>query len=208
MTEEEKDNRKVLERLIMFNDAVYAIALTLLVLELKLPEGVSAKNPSDMVHHLEDMTPRFMAFLLSAILVGGNWISSINIQQTLSRANNSLKIEMVIYLIIISLMPFCCNLIGTYPDNPTSYVTFGIVNLLLNINGVFFLRDCRVNNLYHADTDMVEIAKLEKVAPLISIFIIAIAASAYYSTQLSFTLFLLYNLVPVFASRSLKINHE
>ena len=208
MTEAEKDDRKVLERLMMFNDAVYAIALTLLVLELKLPEGVSATDPNDMLHHLGSMTPRFLAFLLSVILVGSNWFSSINIQRTMVRSNHLLIITMIIYLTIISIMPFCCNIIGSYPDNPISYVIFGVVSELLLINAIFFLRNNRMNNLYHEGVDMNEISKLEKSLPFTAVFNICMIATAFYSTKLTFILFLGYNLLPFFLSRSLRVNHK
>src|SRR5205823_2206149 len=130
MTEHEKDNRKVLERIVMFNDAVFAIALTLLVLEIRLPEGINGGSALAMWHALKEMEPRFLAFLLSAALVGGNWISSINIQRLLVRTDSTMIIYMVIYLVIIALMPFCCNIIGSYPDNPVSYVIFGAISEL------------------------------------------------------------------------------
>src|SRR5438876_642417 len=99
----------------MFNDAVFAIALTLLVLELRLPENISGSSIREMWHSLVLMAPKFSAFLLSAILVGGNWISSVNLQRMLVRYDAGFIVDLVLYLIIISIMPFCSNLIGSYP---------------------------------------------------------------------------------------------
>ena len=80
--------------------------------------------------------------------------------------------------------------------------------ILLMINGFLYLKHCRKNNLYHRDTDMNEILKLEKATPFVAVFIAAIAAVSFYSTTLSFYLFLIYNLVPFFLTKSLKVHHK
>ena len=54
----EKDSRKLFERIVMFNDAVYAIALTLLVLELKFPEDASLNSYEDFIRFLHEISPR------------------------------------------------------------------------------------------------------------------------------------------------------
>ena len=208
MNEEDKAGGKLLERITMFNDAVYAIALTLLVLELKLPEDGHYGTATEMWHSVKEMLPKLLAFLLSIALVGGNWISSVNMQRTHIKADIGYLIYSVLYLSIVSLAPFVCNVIGNYPDNPVSYVLFGIVVCLIALNGYLYLKHCRKNNLYHADADMNEILKLEKVIPFIVVFVAAIAAVSFYSTTLSFYLFLIYNLLPFFLTKSLKVHHK
>ncbi|MFN8331908.1 MAG: TMEM175 family protein [Saprospiraceae bacterium] len=59
-----------LERVKMFSDAVFAIALTLLVLELKIPDDMHLNDSHAMWKGLREMMPQFKAFLLSAVLVG------------------------------------------------------------------------------------------------------------------------------------------
>lgn len=208
MNEHEKDSRKLLDRIVMFNDAVYAIALTLLVLELKLPEGKQLNSSSEMIHYLREMTPRFMAFALSVAMVGGNWYSAINIQRTMVRADKGLVVFIIIYLVIIAIMPFCCNLIGSYPNNPISFVVFGIVLIMLILNALFFMKHCRKNKLYHDDVDLPELLKLEKSMPLITLLVIGMVAVAFYSTTISFYMLLIYNLLPFILTKSLRINHK
>ena len=126
MTEQEKEGKQLMERTSMFNDAVYAIALTLLVLELKFPENVQLDTPAGMIEGLKEMAPKFLAFLLSVALVGSNWISSLRIQRTMIKADTMVIIYMIIYLSFISITPFSCYLIGTYSSNPMSYVVVGV----------------------------------------------------------------------------------
>ena len=201
----EKGNNKDLDRAVMFNDAVFAIALTLLVLELRLPEGLKLNSAADMWHSLKEMMPKFLAFILSAVLVGGNWISVMNVQRIVARMDLFFVADLVLYLIIISLIPFCCYLIGTYPENPMSFVVFGVVCELLVVNSYFFIRHCRLRNLFRPDADLREIKRVEAALWIIFILLAVMMVLAFYSTRLSFVLFLLYNLIPFFVTQRLKI---
>ena len=201
----EKGNNKDLDRAVMFNDAVFAIALTLLVLELRLPEGLKLNSAADMWHSLKEMMPKFLAFILSAVLVGGNWISVMNVQRIVARMDLFFVADLVLYLIIISLIPFCCYLIGTYPENPMSFVVFGVVCELLVVNSYFFIRHCRLSNLFRPDADLREIKRVEAALWIIFILLAVMMVLAFYSTRLSFVLFLLYNLIPFFVTQRLKI---
>ncbi len=87
MTRKEIFSERLLERTSMFNDAVYAIALTLLVLEIKLPEREIGNSPHEMIEALKLLSPKLLAFLLSVISVGGRWLSSVNLQRTLKGAD-------------------------------------------------------------------------------------------------------------------------
>jgi uncharacterized membrane protein len=196
---------KEIERAVMFNDAVFAIALTLLVLELKLPEYASIHSANDMWQVLKEMRPRFGAFILSAILVGGNWISASNLQRIIVRMDLFFVASLVIYLTIISLIPFCSSLVGNYPDNPVSFVVFGGVCQLLVVNSYFFIRHCRIKGLYHEDADISEIYRLEMILWIVFLLLAGMMVVAYFSTRLSFTLLLIYNLIPFFVTRRLKI---
>ncbi|MEZ5012701.1 MAG: TMEM175 family protein [Chitinophagales bacterium] len=201
----EKGNSKDLERAVMFNDAVFAIVLTLLVLELRLPDHAETETPVGMLHALQEMLPHFLAFLLSAVLVGGNWISVFNLQRTLIRIDNFFVADLVLYLIIISLIPFCCYLVGNYPENPISFVAFGGVCQALVVNSFFFIRHCRKKNLFHPDADLPEIKRLEMALWIIFVLLGGMMWIAFYNTHLSLILFLSYNLIPFFVTQRLKI---
>lgn len=207
-TETHKDERKLLERAIMFNDAVYAIALTLMVLEIKLPEFENTASIDMMGMQLQHMSPKFWAFLLSVVLVGGNWISSVRIQQTMVRAKYNTLGYLVGYLIFISLMPFCCNMVGSYPDNAYSFIVFGVVMQLMIVNAYFFVKHCIKEDLYHPKADMLEILKLQKIIPVMFLFICAVEASAFYNPKIAYALFLVYNLAPFVLTNSLRVKHE
>jgi len=208
MTEEEEHDRKLLERLSMFNDAVYAIVLTILVLELHLPDLANATSLHDMGVSLRILSPKLMAFFLSVLLVGGSWLSSVNLQKVLTKTNSACLILSVIYLIIISLFPFCCDVIGTYPDNPGSYLIFGVLSIAMTANAYLWMHLNVRDKLLHKKADYKEWKKLMNTMPFVFPYLIAVSLSAFISTRLSFILFLLTNILPFVLTRKVKINHE
>ena len=64
-----------LERLILFSDAVFAIAITLLVIEIKIPE-IQEKPVTEnaVLYKLAELIPKFVGFLVSFLLIGQYWI--------------------------------------------------------------------------------------------------------------------------------------
>src|SRR6187401_3098236 len=64
-----------LERLILFSDAVFAIAITLLVIEIKIPEAHDKPvKDAVLLYKLGELIPKFVGFLISFLLIGQYWI--------------------------------------------------------------------------------------------------------------------------------------
>ena len=79
---------------------------------------------------------------------------------------------------------------------------------LMIVNAYFFVRHCIKEQLFHAKADMIEILKLQKVIPVMFLFICAVEASAFYNVKIAYVLFLLYNLAPFVLTNSLRVKHE
>jgi uncharacterized membrane protein len=71
------ENRKQfqLERMILFSDAVFAIVITLLVIEIRVPENnLKGLMPSgELLHRLWDLVPHFLGFIMSFLVVSIFW---------------------------------------------------------------------------------------------------------------------------------------
>jgi uncharacterized membrane protein len=65
---------KELERVALFSDAVFAIAITLLVLELKVPESEAVRLAGGLGKALIHEIPRFFAFFISFAVIGNYWM--------------------------------------------------------------------------------------------------------------------------------------
>ena len=107
-TNEGEDDR-LLHRMLFFTDAVFAIVLTLLALELKAPE---AHDAAGLWRGLETMSGRFVAFGLSFAVVGIFWTAHMSTLRRLSRFDWPTAWVNLAFLAPICLMPFASALVG------------------------------------------------------------------------------------------------
>jgi uncharacterized membrane protein len=105
-----------LERIGALSDGLFAIAMTLIVLEIRLPEVPHASTDSELALALGTLGPRFVTYLLSFLTLGIFW----NGQQTqlsyVDRANRDLAWLELLFLAVIALFPFTTSLLAEHID--------------------------------------------------------------------------------------------
>src|SRR3954451_3718659 len=106
------------ERLEAFSDGVFAIAITLLVIELHAPSGDEA-----LVATLEHEWPRYLGYLVSFAFIGGVWIAHSNMTRFLRVVDAPLLRLNLLLLLFVSLLPFTTATVATHLF--VSYLTPG-----------------------------------------------------------------------------------
>ena len=123
-----------LERIILFSDAVFAIAITLLVIELKVPalhgEGASE---SALLHALLLLLPKFIGFLISFFLIGLYWTRHHILFGYLTDYNSRLIWLNLLFLLSIVLMPFSTGIFGEYSTPQTLHLKAPLIIYVINI---------------------------------------------------------------------------
>ena len=118
-----------LERLILFSDAVFAIAITLLVIEIKIPEiHETPVTDNAVLHKLAELIPKFVGFLVSFILIGQYWIVHHRMFSFVINFTDRLIWLNILFLFAIALMPFST---GFYSE----YVLRGVVTPVIFYTG-------------------------------------------------------------------------
>ncbi len=118
------------QRLEFLFDGVFAIALTILVLELKLPELKDGKSVSELGLALQHHGSTFFSYILSIVLLSAFWFSHNQIYAKLTRINNTMWIIHIGLLTLAASFPFCSHLFGRYTGNPlASLIYFGATAL-------------------------------------------------------------------------------
>ncbi|MBN8870493.1 MAG: DUF1211 domain-containing protein [Solirubrobacterales bacterium] len=118
-----------LSRILAFTDGVFAIAITLLVLQIEVPEGLTSN--SGFLNQLDDMLPDFTAFAISFIVIGVFWINHHRLMRMVKEYDSLLIGLTMLYLGGIVLLPFSTQLIGEYGTDVTLSAVFYILNLAL-----------------------------------------------------------------------------
>ena len=75
MAAETSGTRVDLDRLIFFSDGVFAIAITLLALDLRLPPGDDVSTSADLTRAILRTAPRFLSFFISFQVIGVFWLA-------------------------------------------------------------------------------------------------------------------------------------
>lgn len=121
-------------RLEAFSDGVFAIVITLLVLEIRVPEIASSVTSSQFFHELGQLWPKFFAFILSFAVIYIIWMNHHQTFNMIERSNRTLMLLNGLILFFTVLVPFPTALVGEYPFQPLSGVIYGIVMAFLAIS--------------------------------------------------------------------------
>jgi len=128
------------QRVEALGDGLYSIALTLLVLELKLPLGEAATN-ADLIHALRDLTPKVLTWTLSFWVMAVLWLSQVRVYHLVhSLSPTMVRLELA-QLACVSLMPFSTALIGEHGDLPVAAVVYAGNMLAITLTGALRTRE-------------------------------------------------------------------
>lgn len=109
-----KDREHVkLERLSFFSDAVFAIAMTLLVIEVRLPELHGATDRS-LTRALVNLMPNYIGFVISFLVIGRFWTGHHRLMAMIDAADPSLVRANLLLLMAVAFMPFPTAVLSDY----------------------------------------------------------------------------------------------
>ena len=114
-------------RLEAFSDGVFAVALTLLVLEIRVPHLHDALSAPEAWEALEVLGPKFGSFLLSFAYVAVFWVNHHHFLDLIEDVDPGLLWLNILLLLCMCFVPFPTAFIGEYPDNPVGLAVFAMV---------------------------------------------------------------------------------
>lgn len=120
---------EALERMTFFSDAVIAIALTLLALELPMPE---ADGPRTLLRALTGAHGRqYLAFLLAFVLVGASWLAHHALFSYVAGSDDRLLVLTLVALFGFVLVPWASETLGTAAAGGVGLAVFSAVMTVL-----------------------------------------------------------------------------
>ena len=160
----ERFNRN--DRVLYLSDGVFAIVLTLLVLELKVPHisgNVTNENLWDSIQH---MGPHFLSFLLSFMFIASLWFTHDQLFRLFDKVDNVILWLNNLLLLMICFIPFPTALLGQYPNNGVGITMLGTIWVIIPLL-VFAMARRAYNKKYlHESVDLDRFKKVSRITLL------------------------------------------
>ena len=198
---EASENRPVAglstNRLVAFSDGVFAVAITLLVLNLQIPQLASA---GELVSRLGALWPKLLSYALSFVIVGIYWVAHHNTIHYIKRSDRNLLWLNILLLMCIVFLPFPTALLGQYPEERVSIIIYAgtlvITGLVLQGLWLYATSGCRMVDR-DIDPRLVQRATRRNLtAPLLYLLAIGLSLVSVPSSLVLFLLVPLYYILP------------
>ena len=95
-----------------FSDGVFSIAITLLVLNLQIPKGITSLT--DLLNRLQALWPNLMSYILSFVIIGIYWVAHHNMFHYIKRSNRMFLWINILLLMCVAFIPFPAGLLGQF----------------------------------------------------------------------------------------------
>jgi uncharacterized membrane protein len=169
-------------RLEAFSDGVFAIIITIMVLELKVPEGAALAD-------LQPLIPVFISYVLSFVFVGIYWNNHHHLLQVCKQVSGRALWANTHLLFWLSLVPFVTNWLGEHPSEQWPVALYGAVLWLSGL--AYFLLTRALVAQHDASTVLVQALQRDGKG-LISLVVYTLAIPlAFVNTWLSYGLYVL-----------------
>jgi uncharacterized membrane protein len=119
-----------LRRVIALSDGIFAFALTLLALDLRLPD-----IPNLTVEvGLEGLLPKLVIFLISFLIIGNQWDVHQRTFLHIAHADAKFSLLNLLSLLFVIIMPAAAAVLGRYPTQPLAIICFGFNSAVLGLS--------------------------------------------------------------------------
>jgi uncharacterized membrane protein len=142
-----------IERIAALSDGVFAVAITLLVLDLHAPALELVHSEADLWHGLVALTPRLAVYVMSFMTLGIFWVGQQTQHNHMAHGDRNLAWLHLAFLFGVTLMPFSTTLMAEFIDYRLAVVVYWLNILLLGALLLWSWRYARSAGLVSGDAD-------------------------------------------------------
>ena len=117
------------ERLDALTDGVFAFAMTLLVINLDLPDAFDPKTDAELIAAIKNLGDALLVYVISFLVLGARWIGQAHLRPEPETASGEHVWWVLIHLFFVTLVPFSTMVVGRY-DLTAAVFLYG-TNLIL-----------------------------------------------------------------------------
>lgn len=118
----DEGNARDTNRLEAFSDGVFAIAITLLIIEIRPPHLETGQGSPELVRALLDLWPAYLGYVISFLTIGIMWINHHYIFGFIARTDPTLVALNTLFLLCVAFIPFPTALLAEYLGHPGQQV--------------------------------------------------------------------------------------
>lgn len=156
------------ERVVFLSDGVFAIVLTLLVLDLKVPQFHEKITNEVLWQSIKQMGTSFLSFLLSFMFIASLWFTHDQLFRLFDKVDNTILWLNNLLLLMICFIPFPTALLGQYPDNGVGITMLGSIWVITPILIYSMARRAYNKNYLHDSIDPERYRMLTRISLLFS----------------------------------------
>jgi uncharacterized membrane protein len=172
-------------RVLTFSDGMFAIAMTLLVVGIGVPELIDASDTGELLEKVDDLGPEIISFFISFAVIGRYWIAHHRFFALLREVDYGLIWINLLYLAFIAFLPFPTALLGTYFENPVAVSGYAVaVAIVSGLEVVLFWHAYRTGLLARPMSEAV-FRYGARASSLPLVFFAASVPVAFVSSQLA-----------------------
>jgi uncharacterized membrane protein len=101
-------------RLDTLSDGIFGVAMTLLVLDVRLPDDFHPQDVAELVQGLLALWPKFVPYVVSFGVLGLRWLSNIEVRSRAEYVNREYVNWWLLYLLLITCVPFSTIVVGRF----------------------------------------------------------------------------------------------
>jgi len=178
-----------------FLHGVFAIAITLLILDIRVPPVAEVHNADELVSALRDELPRYTGFVLGFLYLGTYWLASHRTLRMLRGVDHWFLVQGLLFLLVISALPFSIALLAEYIGqdqgrDQVALVVFTLWQLVLSILAIITLRYAtrgqRLLKPWVAGPDLDRWVRVTTLGPVI--WIVALASALFLNGAITLVL--------------------
>lgn len=174
----------LVERLLFFSDGGFAITITILVIEIKVPEGL--KTDHALVEYLSDILLKFLGLIISFALVGQYWMVHHRIFGYIKKYTTGLLWVNLLFLFSVVILPFISGLLVEYSSELQMKVPYTVYVIGICFTGIMniilwnYVSNPKRNLLTHAISESRLRLGIYRSLTIPVVFLISLAVSLYY----------------------------
>lgn len=188
-----------IERTVFFSDAVFAIAITLLAFDIRVPDIVPGAGGDQLRHALVELLPKLYSFLISFWIIGMYWLAHHRIFHFIKGYDRRLLVINFFFLMWIVLIPFSASLLGEYGSYQLALIIYFSHMILASLSLVWVWWYAYTDRrLVDPDLDPAVIRyNNARLLNLPIVFLIAIVISFFNLSAAGYSVLLLFFLRPI-----------